>query len=40
MIGTTGLWVPAHQVTTRNLGAAYPFSAEPVWANAGLLGRP
>jgi hypothetical protein len=28
MIGTVGPRVPAHQVTTRNLGAAYPFIAE------------
>jgi hypothetical protein len=28
MIGTVGSRVPARQVTTRNLGAAYPFIAE------------
>src|SRR5579863_8879475 len=29
--------VPAHQATTRHLGAAYPFTAEPGLGGAGVL---
>ena len=37
MIGTTGPRVPAHQVTTRNLGAAYPFIAEAGLGQRGVV---
>jgi type IV secretory pathway VirB4 component len=37
MIGTTGPRVPAHQVTTRNLGAAYPFIAEAGLGQRGVF---
>jgi hypothetical protein len=37
MIGTTGPLVPAHQVTTRNLGAAYPFIAEAGLGQRGVV---
>lgn len=29
--------LPAHQATTRHLGAAYPFAAEPGLAGEGVL---
>jgi hypothetical protein len=37
MIGTSGPRVPAHQVTTRNLGAAYPFIAEAGLGQRGVV---
>ena len=37
MLGTTGPRVPAHQVTTRNLGAAYPFIAEAGLGQRGVV---
>jgi hypothetical protein len=37
MIGTVGPRVPAHQVTTRNLGAAYPFIAEAGLGHRGVV---
>src|SRR5580698_2338180 len=38
MIGTTfGPRVPAHQITTRNLGAAYPFIAEAGLGHRGVV---
>jgi hypothetical protein len=37
MIGTIGPRVPAHQVTTRNLGAAYPFIAEAGLGHRGVV---
>jgi type IV secretory pathway VirB4 component len=37
MIGTVGPRVPAHQVTTRNLGAAYPFIAEAGLGQRGVV---
>ncbi len=37
MFRTIGPRVPAHQVTTRNLGAAYPFIAEAGLGNRGVL---
>jgi len=37
MIGTVGPRVPAHQVTTRNLGAAYPFIAESGLGQRGVV---
>ena len=37
MIGTSGPRVPAHQVTTRNLGAAYPFIAEAGLGSRGVV---
>jgi hypothetical protein len=37
MLGTTGPRVPAHQVTTRNLGAAYPFIAEAGLGHRGTV---
>jgi len=37
MIGTTGPRVPAHQVTTRNLGAAYPLIAEAGLGHRGTV---
>jgi hypothetical protein len=37
MIGVTGPRVPAHQVTTRNLGAAYPFIAEAGLGQRGVV---
>jgi hypothetical protein len=37
MIGTTGPRVPVHQVTTRNLGAAYPFIAEAGLGHRGTV---
>jgi type IV secretory pathway VirB4 component len=37
MIGTSGPRVPAHQVTTRNLGAAYPFIAEAGLGQHGVV---
>jgi hypothetical protein len=37
MIGMTGPRVPAHQVTTRNLGAAYPFIAEAGLGQRGVV---
>jgi len=37
MLGTTGPRVPAHQVTTRNLGAAYPFIAEAGLGKRGVV---
>ena len=37
MLGTAGPRVPAHQVTTRNLGAAYPFIAEAGLGQRGVL---
>jgi type IV secretory pathway VirB4 component len=37
MIGTTGPRVPAHQVTTRHLGAAYPFIAEAGLGQRGVV---
>jgi type IV secretory pathway VirB4 component len=37
MIGTVGPRVPAHQVTTRNLGAAYPFIAEAGLGHRGTV---
>jgi len=37
VIGTSGPRVPAHQVTTRNLGAAYPFIAEAGLGSRGVV---
>ena len=37
MIGTCGPRVPAHQVTTRHLGAAYPFIAEAGLGSRGVV---
>ena len=37
MLGTVGPRVPAHQVTTRNLGAAYPFIAEAGLGQRGVV---
>ena len=37
MIGISGPRVPAHQVTTRNLGAAYPFIAEAGLGSRGVV---
>jgi type IV secretory pathway VirB4 component len=37
MIGAIGPRVPAHQVTTRNLGAAYPFIAEAGLGQRGVV---
>jgi hypothetical protein len=37
MLGTIGPRVPAHQVTTRNLGAAYPFIAEAGLGQRGVV---
>jgi hypothetical protein len=37
MIGTAAPRVPAHQVTTRNLGAAYPFIAEAGLGQRGVV---
>jgi hypothetical protein len=37
MIGAVGPRVPAHQVTTRNLGAAYPFIAEVGLGQRGVV---
>jgi type IV secretory pathway VirB4 component len=37
MLGTLGPRVPAHQVTTRNLGAAYPFIAERGLGQRGVV---
>jgi hypothetical protein len=37
MIGTMGPRVPAHHVTTRNLGAAYPFIAEAGLGQRGVV---
>jgi hypothetical protein len=37
VIGTVGPRVPAHQVTTRNLGAAYPFIAEAGLGTRGVV---
>jgi hypothetical protein len=37
MIGTIGPRVPAHQITTRNLGAAYPFIAEAGLGQRGVV---
>jgi len=37
MLGPTGPRVPAHQVTTRNLGAAYPFIAEAGLGQRGVI---
>jgi len=37
MLGTTRPRVPAHQVTTRNLGAAYPFIAEAGLGQRGVV---
>jgi hypothetical protein len=37
MIGAIGPRVPAHQITTRNLGAAYPFIAEAGLGQRGVV---
>jgi type IV secretory pathway VirB4 component len=37
MLGAVGPRVPAHQVTTRNLGAAYPFIAEAGLGQRGVV---
>jgi hypothetical protein len=37
MIGAIGPRVPAHQITTRNLGAAYPFVAEAGLGQRGVV---
>jgi hypothetical protein len=37
MIGASGPRVPAHQITTRNLGAAYPFIAEAGLGERGVV---
>jgi hypothetical protein len=37
MIGAIGPRVPAHQITTRNLGAAYPFIAEAGLGRRGVV---
>jgi hypothetical protein len=37
VIGSTGPRVPAHQITTRNLGAAYPFIAEAGLGQRGVV---
>jgi hypothetical protein len=37
MIAATGPRVPAHQITTRNLGAAYPFIAEAGLGQRGVV---
>jgi hypothetical protein len=37
MIGTRGPRIPAHQITTRNLGAAYPFIAEAGLGQRGVV---
>src|SRR5580692_12064281 len=37
MLGSVGPRVPAHQVTTRNLGAAYPFIAEAGLGHRGIV---
>jgi type IV secretory pathway VirB4 component len=37
MLGAVGPRVPAHQVTTRNLGAAYPFIAEAGMGQRGVV---
>ncbi|HEV3369569.1 MAG TPA: hypothetical protein VG074_08390 [Acidimicrobiales bacterium] len=37
MKGSTGPRIPAHQITTRNLGAAYPFIAEAGLGQRGVI---
>ena len=37
MKGSTGPRIPAHQITTRNLGAAYPFIAEAGLGQRGVV---
>lgn len=37
MIGSRGPRIPAHQITTRNLGAAYPFIAEAGLGQRGVV---
>src|ERR1700735_853891 len=37
MIGVRGPRIPAHQITTRNLGAAYPFIAEAGLGQRGVV---